>query len=181
MFIKATDRGAGCLSLDGHAKAAAHTDGMCAVRFVGHLPISSLSSDRFAESRQPGTDTGDRPRTSSAAVLHKMQSGTSSAVVLHEMQRQRLRVCVCLRARTTGCRATSVNGAQRGTVAGTGAWMATNRGDTDRPIVAYNRELGPPQSMVHSGGTAAGTGAWMATKRDPDDDSDQAGPHQYAD
>ena len=75
----------------------------------------------------------------------------------------------------------SVNGAQRGTVAGTGAWMATNRGDTDRPIVAYNRELGPPQSMVHSGGTAAGTGAWMATKRDPDDDSDQAGPHQYAD
>ena len=60
MFIKATDRGAGCLSLDGHAKAAAHTDGMCAVRFVGHLPISSLSSDRFAGSRQPGTDTGYR-------------------------------------------------------------------------------------------------------------------------
>ena len=46
--------------MDGHAKAAAHTDGMCAVRFVGHLPISSLSSDRFAGSRQPGTDTGYR-------------------------------------------------------------------------------------------------------------------------
>ena len=143
MFIKATDRGAGCLSLDGHAKAAAHTDGMCAVRFVGHLPISSLSSDRFAGSRQPGTDTGYRLGRPAQRCYIKCSLGRPAQW----------------------------------------CYMKCSGNDSVSAFACVQEQqgVGPPQSMVHSGGTAAGTGAWMATKRDPDDDSDQAGPHQCAD
>ena len=124
-------------------------------------------------------------RTSSALVLHEMQTGTSMQWYYMKCSgNDSVSAFACVQEQQ-GVAPPQSMGCSGGTAVicrGDGGRMATNRRDTDCPVAAYNRELGHLSRGWHiSGGTTAGTGAWMATKTDPDDDSDMIGPHQYAD